>query len=378
MKRFLHVAMSCLLLAISVPAGGEDGTQKPVLRLAVDLEDGSHVLGLPATASLKLRTPFAELDVPLARVVELTQDVARASWVAHLANGDVLTGTLDIKSIELTSQFGPVSIPVSMLKRVAVVGGGGAAGLVLYYPFDGDRDGKVIDRSGHGHHGAVAGDVRFEPSFKGTAARFTARNSYIVCPDEELNVNGWRQVTVSAWIQYHHIRTYGCIVSRGEVTGEGCGGMALFAGGINGPKWYHNIFRLSVGGEAVDVNGSGYNGAENGYPTVGRWYHLVGTYDGKKLCLYIDGALNQTREYVLPDGGITDPAVTKLVIGTDGMRSRITTWEDVFFDGLVDEVRIYNRALSKEEVDGLYREFKVQAGEHARTGPFNELSSIPE
>jgi hypothetical protein len=69
------------------------------------------------------------------------------------------------------------------------------------------------------------------------------------------------------------------------------------------------------------------------------WTHLVVTYDGAQLKLYVDGALvgttAQTGAIVASDG--------KLTIGGN------TFWGE-YFTGLIDDVRIYNRPLSITEI----------------------------
>ena len=357
MQRTISGAVAAGLLACHTLAlGAPKAAQEPALKVSVELADGSRLIGQPALTELLVHTAFADITLPLKALRDLARAGDQEAYVLHLQNGDTLTGTLNLPGLELQTLLGLVRIPLSAVRHLEVSGGKTRAGLMLYYRFDDDGDGKVFDQSGQGRDGQTAGQVLYEPSFAGKAIRFTAPDSYVVCADETLNVNGWKQVTVAAWIQFRQVRTYGCIVSRCEVTGEQGGGMALFAGGRYGRDWHHNLFRITDGEVVVDVNGRGFDPAARGYPQLGRWYHLAGTYDGKQLCLYIDGALQASREAPHPDRGLTDHPATKLVIGTDGKRSRITSWTDVFFDGLVDELQIYNRALSADEIRSLYRD----------------------
>jgi PKD repeat protein len=65
------------------------------------------------------------------------------------------------------------------------------------------------------------------------------------------------------------------------------------------------------------------------------WSHLAATFDGSNLCLYVNGALVASRQQT----GALSPANTPLTIGSDGLL-------EAFWSGTIDEVRIYNTALS--------------------------------
>lgn len=77
-----------------------------------------------------------------------------------------------------------------------------------------------------------------------------------------------------------------------------------------------------------------------------RWHHVAGTYDGRRVCLYIDGALSNSRRV---SGNIaTNDSI--VVIGDNPEWGYNWNW-----NGLIDDVRIYSYALSPEEVEMLYR-----------------------
>jgi hypothetical protein len=94
-------------------------------------------------------------------------------------------------------------------------------------------------------------------------------------------------------------------------------------------------------------------------PRAGEWVHLAGTYNGEtgKMSLYVDGELIGTQTHVgeirLDPESLNRP----LAIGAElnGPRTDEPTGE---FDGYIRDVRIYNRALSDDEVKALAREAK--------------------
>jgi hypothetical protein len=80
------------------------------------------------------------------------------------------------------------------------------------------------------------------------------------------------------------------------------------------------------------------------FPTVGQWVHVAGTYDGTDLVLYYDG-VERARITVAgsPAIGVVNQS---LVIGQE--------WGgNAGFTGALDDIRIYNRALTASEISGV-------------------------
>jgi len=99
--------------------------------------------------------------------------------------------------------------------------------------------------------------------------------------------------------------------------------------------WIHasndNSIQVKVG-----VGGTRYIASTSpGFITVDTWYHVVGTYDGETLKLYVNGNLENTN--TTPSGNI-DTGSPILAIGT---------WSHKidYFQGTIDEVRIYNHVI---------------------------------
>lgn len=90
-----------------------------------------------------------------------------------------------------------------------------------------------------------------------------------------------------------------------------------------------------------DSTGSGRRASSGIIPEANRWYHVVGTYDGTNINVYVDGILSASQT---SDTGLTN--VGDIQIGSDGTTPAL--------DGEIDDVRIYNRALSEAEVGQLY------------------------
>ena len=94
-----------------------------------------------------------------------------------------------------------------------------------------------------------------------------------------------------------------------------------------------------------------YNVVSTGFSRVaGNWYHLAGIWDGADLKLYINGEFNNRHPVPIPNPTGVGPLTMG---GPPG-------WWGVFFDGLIDEVRIYNRALTPEEIKEHYEAGKAR------------------
>jgi formylglycine-generating enzyme required for sulfatase activity len=99
----------------------------PTVQLVLELSDGSHVIGTPATDKFKIKTPYAKLDfqLSLSRTIEFSGGNHAA--VVKLQNGDQLNGQLAAAEITLKTDPGQVVVPLGkidkILIRVGSVGG---------------------------------------------------------------------------------------------------------------------------------------------------------------------------------------------------------------------------------------------------------------
>lgn len=206
-------------------------------------------------------------------------------------------------------------------------------GLVLYLPFDKpDDDGIVRDESGAGNDGRVFGAQWVSGGKFGGAYCFHITNltDRIVIPNSDtLNPDN---ITLSVWIK--------------AADQDGFSNRIL-------DKDYRNAYCLDLGG---DYNGKAARGklqfetsagsiSSNRALDDGQWHHVAATYDGKTLCFYIDGV---GRGRVSRNPGSLKKTGWDLCIGNSVVD--YGTGEFLAYDGMIDEVRIYNRALSAAEI----------------------------
>ena len=202
-------------------------------------------------------------------------------------------------------------------------------GLVAWYQLNGNAS----DASGYGNNGTVYGATSAANRFgnPGNAMGFDGYNDYVqVANNASLNITN--AITVSAWINRDVTGVRHDVVCKTTTSGS-YDGYHLIVGAQNEVQF------------ALDIDGV-WNGCEGGAIDAGNWHQLTGTFDGTQIALYIDGILWATER----DPGTIGVNNQNLYIG----RAVPGFETGYFFDGSIDDVRIYNRALSSGEVQQLY------------------------
>jgi len=208
------------------------------------------------------------------------------------------------------------------------------AGLVAHYPLDGNAN----DVAG-AHHGTVSAGATYGPGQTGQALTLNG-STYVDCgKPTQLNF-GTGNWTVGAWVNP---------VSSTEV-------MIVFSNGGDDSGGIRYV--LSVGQSAdhtvtltVDDNVTKVESVGSVVVDDGQWHHIVGIRDGNSLRIYVDG-LQDGADVTLPGGydlSGTSQANAYIGAGWSFANSRLQK----FFTGAIDEVRVYNYALSETEVAGL-------------------------
>jgi outer membrane protein assembly factor BamB len=212
-------------------------------------------------------------------------------------------------------------------------------GLVAYYPFNGNAK----DESGNGHDGEALNRVSLTTDrngIDGKAYYFNNVWSRIRIPDSA----SWKvsPITISAWVNAKSIGERSpCFISSANPA-DGIG----FSIGVSseGKLYYW------VGVDEVRrVNG--VRTFTNEDMELDKWHHLLMTYGQNTATLYVNG--NPVHSLKAGTGILyknNRGSVTKLLIGRhNDERNRGAQWS-----GSIDDVRIYNRALSEAEVKELY------------------------
>ncbi|MFQ6119136.1 MAG: LamG-like jellyroll fold domain-containing protein [Methanosarcinales archaeon] len=194
--------------------------------------------------------------------------------------------------------------------------------------FDEGSGNIAKDTSGNGNDGVIHGATWVYGKF-GKALRFDGVDDYVEVPDSPgLDITD--AITIEAWVKPLTLTSNTYPMWKVNTYGLGYG--ILIIGGAS-DKYQ---FAFHDGGSWQYVNTATS-------PTIGNWYHIVGTFDGLNIRIYVNGALENTASY---SGGI-NPTTNTLVIGSGSPTVG-------HFNCIIDEVRIYNRALSAEEIKAHY------------------------
>lgn len=195
-------------------------------------------------------------------------------------------------------------------------------GLVAFYPFDGNAN----DASGNGHHGTVHGAVVTQGRFgeSGTAYAFNGSDSFISFNIPSIPT-GAAPRTVSLWAS----------------STPPPFGVNLFFWGANAAN---QGFGLMNNGSPYSWDAQAWgNDVSSGVIVDTQWHHVVVVYSGTTLSIAIDGVQKATGSRAL------NTPLSAITVGA-GLGGATT-----FYRGTIEDVRIYNRALSTTEINQLYQ-----------------------
>ncbi|MHC4437530.1 MAG: LamG domain-containing protein [Planctomycetota bacterium] len=206
--------------------------------------------------------------------------------------------------------------------------------LKLYAPFDGNAD----DMSGNGNNGIVYNAVLTEDrnGNPDSAYQFNGVDSYIDFGTSDLGLAGGDEITFSAWIKPDQPTAYNSHVLSSEP--------------------YYRPYMLKTRGRSSAVSaqcavrtvgGGSYIGGDTGGIIVGNWYHIACTYDGASVSIYVDGGLQNSVSL----SGLLNIRSQHILAGANP-----TSPPSGFFNGAIDDIRIWNRSLSASEVQALQYE----------------------
>ncbi|MBN1812702.1 MAG: carboxypeptidase regulatory-like domain-containing protein [Anaerolineae bacterium] len=232
----------------------------------------------------------------------------------------VNAGKTTTADIHLTVEPTATSIPTPQLSLTD--------GLVAYYPFNGNAN----DRSESGNHGIVHGATLTMDRFENadSAYSFDGVDDYIVSSsDISLNTT----YSVLLWFNYTQSATPG----------------TLFHRGYKGWCWYEPNINISetatLRAFVTGCEGKGMIGASD--VTPGRWYHVAVVIQRNSQRLYVNGEQISSSKH---------HPIAFAYQAFLGVSANQNTPVGTYFQGAIDDVRIYNRALGELEIQALYRQ----------------------
>lgn len=180
---------------------------------------------------------------------------------------------------------------------------------------------EAFDATGNGHTGNLTGDPVWSTGRYGSALAFDGVDDGVALPASDA-LTYTSALTIEAWVQ--PLAEAGDVRQIVQLNGPGGDGLRLIEDGR--PR-----FRAMFPGGRKNVTG----------PTpipAGTWTHVATTYDGSMLRMYVNGSEVATQE------------VTGALTGSLPMAIGRTRLSGAPFAGSIDEVRIYRRALTVEEI----------------------------
>ena len=251
-------------------------------------------------------------------------------WLVLFMNNDILNNDGDTVNLYNSNDV-LVDSYVYTLPEHNVSGTPGSTNdIALYLPLDSD----LLDQSGNNNNGTNYG-ATFASGYVNEGLSFDGINNYAEINDSS-NLDIANQITMEAWIK--PATTINSTNSNMRIVDKQNAYYLLFDyPGANGRL----KLILRIGGNYVDLSST-----TNSW-NADQWYHIVGTYDGVTMSIYVNGA----RENFKSKTGNIENTDYKIFFGTRAVNNVAT---NMFFDGLIDEVKIYNRALNATEVLGHY------------------------
>lgn len=188
--------------------------------------------------------------------------------------------------------------------------------------------GTINDTSGNNNSGLNNGATCGATGKLNTALSFNGTNNYISIPDAN-SLDLTTNISVSAWVYANSYPLWATILGKTTSGSWANGyGLAHYTGTNDIHFW---------------VTSYSSTNAVATVPT-GGWHHIIGTYDGSIIKIYLDGVQQDSR----PRTGAISTNNSALNIGCANSGA-------YFWNGRIDEVAVFNRALTATEVSDIYK-----------------------
>jgi len=203
--------------------------------------------------------------------------------------------------------------------------------LLGWWKFDEQSGDTASDASGNGNSGTIAGTPRWQPSAGRIGGALTLANSSVRIA-EKAPFDVTDAITVSVWTRIDALdKWWQALVTKGDSSWRlhrsgDADSLEFACGGLHLP---HGASACAKGNRIVSDD---------------RWHHVVATYDGNRIALYIDGELDAS----CPASGSLQTNDHPVCLGDNAEQP------GRYWNGWIDDVRIYSYALSETEITGLY------------------------
>ncbi len=353
--KFLLGLAIWLVVQIGVSQAQQDDVQvspQPAEgKYRIEMVGGTIVFGTTNLNKIELDIEFDQVSIPISRIrtikliggTEVNQDLkvkvnqnAEPRFVVELVNNDRFSGKILNSPFDLLCLGGKVTLPFAELKSLQSLSTDAAAevsvneGPIFHFAFEGSSPiiakNKVDDKLHlllNGAQRVVKSKVRKGIKLDGSTT-MTIPHDLALCP---------KKLTLAAWIKPTGKRNNYAFIAGKSTPSNWNSGFA-FAYMSADPDHVH----FYVNGYQQQIVKAVVKGDE--------WSHLVGTCDGKSVVLYLNG--EQVQKIPYPDGQPVQHTTQPFSIGGDPTNYHWT--------GEIDEVAMYNHALSPAQVRQLYNQ----------------------
>lgn len=209
--------------------------------------------------------------------------------------------------------------------------------LALYLPMNEGAGRTANDKTKYSNDGAITGAIWKGGKILGKCLSFDGTDDLVaIKSSSSIEISG--QITVSAWIKATNFTNdYACVLSK-VAAADGFG--------LEKPTGVNKL-------HFAIADGTDWQTAVTGTLSTGTWYHIAGSYDGTNIRIYVDSVLKDTTAHNPLTSTTND-----MIIG----RHATNTAADRFWTGEIDEVRVYDRVLSLDEIKRHYAAGKYVHG----------------
>jgi glucose/arabinose dehydrogenase len=242
------------------------------------------------------------------------------SWnTAAVSNGSHLLTAVARDAAGNTTTSGTVSVNVANPTLVAA------------YNFDQGSGTTLTDSSGLGNHGSLAGPTWSAEGRTGGALSFDGSNDLVTIADAN-SLDLSNALTLEAWVRPTNVTGWKTVLTK--ESGTSSFAYSMFANNNAGNVANQRPgARLTIGGNARTVTG-------NAKLALNTWTHIATTYDGATIRLFINGVQVETEART---GSVSVTAEQLRIGGSPALGG-------LYYAGLIDDVRIYNGALSEAQI----------------------------
>lgn len=207
--------------------------------------------------------------------------------------------------------------------------------LAGYWSFDEGRGKIARDSSSFHNDGRIFGGAAWVKGISGSALSFDGKDDWVNCKKHDI-VAGLSQMSVEVWV-YPTANNKNILFAQDNAV--------ILHLHTSANQGFH------IRGE--DGTRSGYLNYKRGAIKLNQWNYIVATWNGSKMKLYIDAELQGEKDF---NAGSTGKLIGSTIFRIGRHFNNLNTW----FEGSIDEVRIYKRALSEKEIVDNYQKFATE------------------